>query len=415
MLERLHPVPAVAREQLVTAVARQRDGNVLTRRHGDEVRGDGRRVGERLVEVPDEPLDQLRRRRRHDPWVVLAADVTRHHGRVGQLAVAVVEADRGRDHRAVQEPGHGGDDRARIHAAAQEGAERHVAPQPDLDGLGQELVEAFGRVGPGLRLGQREVPVPVDAGALGGADQGVTGRQLSHVPEDRGGRRNVEQAGVTVQRLEVDVPLHGGVLEQGLELGGEHEGPPRAQRIIERLLAQSIAGQEQRPRPLVPDGEPEHPAQGLHTVAAEVLVQVHDDFRVGGRLESVPARDQLVSQLDVVVEGLVTGAQVDDGEPAHGHSERSVDVETLVVGPAVDHGAGHALEEPPIHRRSVETVFSGDAAHGQATPRGCGAGARLQSRVPAATTPRTKSRSPDVATMKWARVMLSCTPMRRSA
>src|SRR5207247_7104424 len=70
-----------------------------------------------------------------------AADVTRHHGRVGQLAVAVVEADRGRDHRAVQEPGHGGDDRARIHAAAQEGAERHVAPQPDLDGLGQELVE----------------------------------------------------------------------------------------------------------------------------------------------------------------------------------------------------------------------------------------------------------------------------------
>ena len=244
MLERLHPVPAVAREQLVTAVARQRDGNVLTRRHGDEVRGDGRRVGERLVEVPDEPLDQLRRRRRHDPWVVLAADVTRHHGRVGQLAVAVVEADRGRDHRAVQEPGHGGDDRARIHAAAQEGAERHVAPQPDLDGLGQELVEAIRRVGTRLRLGQGKFPVPMEAGALGRAHQSVTSRQLAHAPEDRVGRRDVEQAGITVQRLDVDVPLHGGVLEQRLQLGGEHEGLPRAQRIIERLFAQSIASEE---------------------------------------------------------------------------------------------------------------------------------------------------------------------------
>ena len=52
----VHPISSlVSRENLVAAVTREGHRDLLARCLGDVVRGQGGRVGEGLVEVPDEP------------------------------------------------------------------------------------------------------------------------------------------------------------------------------------------------------------------------------------------------------------------------------------------------------------------------------------------------------------------------
>ena len=60
---------------------------------------------------------------------------------------------------------------------------------------------------------------------------------------------------------------HAPVLEQRLELGGEHE-PARRVDVVQRLLAEAIARQQQTPAPRVPEREREHAVEALDAIAA---------------------------------------------------------------------------------------------------------------------------------------------------
>ena len=100
---------------------------------------------------------------------------------VGALVVAVVaEADRERPHRLDDARGHLGDDDARVDAAREQRAERHVGDEPPPDGRADRLAD---ELEPVARRGARPAAAPATStarprtdAALG--DEQVAGRQL---------------------------------------------------------------------------------------------------------------------------------------------------------------------------------------------------------------------------------------------
>jgi hypothetical protein len=74
----------------------------------------------------------------------------------------------------------------------------------------------------------------------------------------------------------------------------------------ERLDAEPVARQEQRPAPRIPQGKGEHPLEFAHQVLAVLLVEVHDHLGVRMRAELVAAclqaRAQRLEVVDLAVE-----------------------------------------------------------------------------------------------------------------
>ena len=93
---RVRDVAIVAAEQLVAAVAGQHDGHVPrapSPRHAP--RRDGGRIGERLVEVRHQPVEDADAVRLDDELVVVGAEMARDAARVLELVERrFVEADR---------------------------------------------------------------------------------------------------------------------------------------------------------------------------------------------------------------------------------------------------------------------------------------------------------------------------------
>src|SRR5207247_2924039 len=122
----------------------------------------------------------------------------------------------------------------------------------------------------------------------------------------------------------------------------------------------------------------EHAAHPLHAAPAILFVKVHDGLRVAPAQEGVTPPLQLVAQLfevvdlavahgpdraGLVAQGLTPPRRVDDAQAAHPQGRPPADVETLVVGAAVDHHAAHRSDFPWIQRSAIETHDSGDATH----------------------------------------------------
>jgi hypothetical protein len=146
--------------------------------------------------------------------------------------------------------------------------------------------------------------------------------------------------------------------EDRLDLGAEAEarvGP----RVVERLDAEPVTGEQQAAPAPVPQREGEHPAEPLHAALAHLLVQVKDGLGVAPRLVTVAARLQLRTQRGVVVDlaverdpdlavggahRLVSARDVDDGEPSMREAHRAVRPEAGVVRAAVAQHVAHAAE-----------------------------------------------------------------------
>ena len=141
--ERRRAVLPVAAEQLVGALAGQRDGHVLRRELGQREEAERGQLGDGLVQAPDQILerDALVRHRELD-LVVVGAEQLGDATRVRELvALAVLdEADREGLHRLAVRARHQRDDQAGVEPAAEHRAERHVAHQPQPDGA-VELLE----------------------------------------------------------------------------------------------------------------------------------------------------------------------------------------------------------------------------------------------------------------------------------
>jgi hypothetical protein len=116
------------------------------------------------------------------------------------------------------------------------------------------------------------------------------------------------------------------------------------------------------------------------TVAAIFLIQVNDGFGIALRAVLVTTRSHLLPELGVVVDfaveddpdgfvliadWLVTGRKIDDAQPAHAKPNRPVDIEPIVIGPAVGHGGAHFSHSLSTDCGVlIELDYSGYATHG---------------------------------------------------
>src|SRR4051794_30771472 len=205
----------------------------------------------------------------------------------------------------------------------------------------------------------REAPVATcrDLSVL--PDEDVRWRQLPKAGESAHRVRDVLELEETVDGVEVDVPRNLGVLQNRLRLRSEPE-VAASRRVEEWLLAAPVASAKEAPATHVPEGEGEHPAQAVHAVVAVVLVQMHDDLRVGVSREPMAARLQLVAQLHVVVDlsveddddravfvgdRLIARLQIDDREPLDAKADALLYERALGVRSAMPDDVAHSRDQ----------------------------------------------------------------------
>ena len=163
--------------------------------------------------------------------MVLGAEMLGHAARVLELVERrLVEADRERLHRAPDAAAISADDEARVDAAGEERAERHVADQVRADGVARAP-----------RAAARRRPLPIrrtfpSAGTASTA-RSRCGRRchVSRWPggslrtslEDRPVARRVEERQVVIERVGIELARQVGRAEQRLDLGAEIEAAAR--------------------------------------------------------------------------------------------------------------------------------------------------------------------------------------------
>ena len=77
-----------------------------------------------------------------------------------------------------------------------------------------------------------------------------------------GGRR--QEAEVVAERLDVDGAADVRVAKQGFDLGAKDPAIP-SRRVVERLFARAVAGEEETPTARIPDRESKHAVKALET------------------------------------------------------------------------------------------------------------------------------------------------------
>ncbi len=387
------PVPAgrlvglvrvVPGEQLVPSVPGQGDGDVLSGQLGDHVGRDDGGVGQGLVQEAGQRRNEAADfGRGDDEGAVIGPELAGHDpGGVELVERFFPEADGVRLDPRPGDLAHQGGDGAGIDAAAEKDAEGDVGDEPAPDGFPEpvdDLRRVFGRrAGDNRRFGVADVPV----GKLGFLpvleNEQAAGQDFPDPAEDRARGRNVLESEEPGQGLEVDVPGNRG-LEEGLDLGGEIE-PRSDPAIMERFDSQAVAGQDEAAAFRVPEDDGEHPVEGVDEIRSPFLVKMNDDFGIGLRGQDMAPGEEILADLGEIIDfpvhhdpdrpvlvghRLVTGDEVDDAQAAHPQGGLSIDMEALVVGPAVDQGAGHPLEK--VRGAGVESPAvdeSADAAHG---------------------------------------------------
>ena len=257
-------VARIAEEALVAAVAVERDGDVTPGDLGDVPGRHGRRIGERLAVVPGELGDDCDGVGLDDELMVIGAVTLGDHAGIAPLVIRrVLEADGEGLDRAVRGARHRRDDRCRIDAARQKGAEWHVRDQPHTHRLVEALrdcfLQLFDRPRPRrFRFGER--PIALAARCAVAFDDHVMGGVEPRDAGEGGHRRgHILQRQVMVDRGQVGHARHAGPSQDRLDLGTEQELAV-VPGVIEWLLAQPVAGEQQSTVARIPQDEGEHTA-----------------------------------------------------------------------------------------------------------------------------------------------------------
>ena len=323
-----------------------------------------------------------------DYFAVLRAEHVGHPAGLVQLGAAVVGAvaDRERLHFALAallaQVDELRGDAARVQPSGEEDAEGHVGHEPRLGGVPEPVPQLVpelavaARVG---RVGELALPVAPDLQLAVLVDGSGRRGQLVDAGEHRQRRRHVAGAQIEIERLVVQLAGHARVAEQRLDLGPEDEAlPPEV--VVERLLSQPVAGDEEPLPARVPDGEREHSRQPLRQRVAPLLVSMDQHFGVAARPEDVPFRDQLLAQRQVVVDLAVEGdgdgavlvvhrlravlREIDDREAAVSEGHRPGAEVAAAVGTAVRDDVGHPTQQRLIRGTILVAVYeAADAAH----------------------------------------------------
>jgi hypothetical protein len=362
---------------------------MLARQLTDAVGRDGRRVRIGLVVQVRQQVDQAKVVAVDDLDTVVGAVAVGHLLRELRLVeLGVVEADgAGVDASSsifVGQLRHSGDDGAGIDATGQEGTQRHLGLQAQLDGLAQAAAQFLG----GFFLAdlgvQRELDVPVAlrlAQRLAAFDEQAMARgQFLRVAVDGPGVRHIAQREISLDGARVDLLAQAAMGHQALQLGAEQQPAVLGQRVVQRLHAQAVAGHEKAVAAAVVNHEGEHAAQVVHAILAPVLPGAHDGFGIALGAEHVAVAAQFVHQLQVVVDlavehqrhrlvvvedGLLAGRDVDDRQAAVAETHAGLDVQVAFVRPAVVLGLVHPVQALALGEALAAGVEqTGDAAHG---------------------------------------------------
>src|SRR2546422_4548247 len=178
-----------------------------------------------------------------------------------------------------------------------------------------------------------------------------------------------------------------GVGEQRLHLRRESQLAVHF-RPKQRLLTGAVAREHQPPVPVVPHRQPEHPLEPCDAVRTEALIQRNDRLDVARRAEGITGEGILAAQLRRVVdlavanhpdgaigvlEWLVAGGQVHDGEPAGTQPRALVTHDALAVGTAMSQRGCHGrYAVGMLERGARERDGAEDAAHYRPLPPGRG-------------------------------------------
>src|SRR6185369_10439411 len=149
-------------------------------------------------------------------------------------------------------------------------------------------------------------------------------------------------------------------------------------RIQQRLLADAIAREKQLLRALVPDREGKHATQVVRTISAKLIVRVHNRFGVAVGVESVAQLLEFFAQLEIVVDlaveddpraailivdGLLSALEVNDGQAAHRQTNGAVHVETVFIRAAMTDSFIHPPQQLLVNRLAVVPNDSCDSTH----------------------------------------------------
>ena len=205
-------VLAVTAEQLVGALARERDGHVLGRELGEGDEAERREVGERLVEVPDEAVERDRLLgERELELVVLGAEDVGDEARV-RRARCSRRPPRSRPRTsspagpsASPSARRSGSSRGRRSSIAPSGTSLISRSRTDSSRLGEQALAPLLDAAAALERRLRVAPVPslLDLAVLD--DEDAAGLELLHGGERRRGRREEPEREERVDRLVVEL------------------------------------------------------------------------------------------------------------------------------------------------------------------------------------------------------------------
>ncbi len=194
-------------------------------------------------------------------------------------------------------------DGRRINPAAQQDSHRHVRNHVLAHGRAQQVVKLVDSLVEGHRralLGKTKIPIPMRGDTRRLGDQIMAGQEFAHSLKQRFFPRQVVERQKLSNRRHVHLPANGWIGKDGFQLRGEPQGAAVVE-IVQRLDAHAVARHEQSASLRVPNGERKHPAELLDALGTLVLVQMHDDFRVGLRAKHVPPLDQPLPEFLKVV------------------------------------------------------------------------------------------------------------------
>src|SRR5437867_4070630 len=130
------------------------------------------------------------------------------------------------------------------------------------------------------------------------------------------------------------------MLQNRFDLRAEDQSVPRGP-VVQRLDADTIAGEEKFALAAVPDRESKHPAQFFHAAFALLLVEVNDSLGVAVSLKDMTLADQFLAQLAEVVDlsveddpdrpifvgdRLVASYEIDDRQSTHAKRSTAVNM-----------------------------------------------------------------------------------------
>ncbi len=408
--------------------AGQRHRHPAPRQPRDQRRRHLRGVGEGFVEH--------RRQFRHHRQRVGAADIEfgvvaaqmggHFPGQRRLVVVRALEADAEAVHRLRALRLHHRSDEGRIGAAGQEHAHRHVSHHAQRHRLPQRPVQHVG--GLGLAAGERRgqagghalARVPVRPLRLRGPVRGGAGRHRDRVQVQYAARHQLEGAFVDAvrrgdivqpqqqgQRIAVDAVVERRMPPQRLQLGTEHQrvaGPA----VVQRLLADAVAGQRQALLAAVPQGDGEHavaaPQRGFQPPLHDRRQQ---HLGIGMAAEAVAVRFQLGAQRGEVVDLAVVGQpvaavagghrlmaqrrQVQDAQPPvrQRHAGGGIGPDAAVIrstmGQGIAHRAGQRRQFRFLQPR-LRLQDSRQSTHTSRYPRASSAAALTTSLSPGSTS-----------------------------